>query len=117
MKPEEVKTLIIRSLDTDSSPNEMAARIEDAGVSYDFSRGFTDKVIGKIFSAKLSVNREVEFVKSMSYAFNRIALTGIAAIMILMISIFLMEGSFSLNSILGLGNGYDESIICMLTGK
>lgn len=117
MKPEEVKKLIIRSLDADSSPKEMADKFEDAGVSYDFSRGFGDKVIGKIFSASLSVNREVEFVRSMSYAFNRIALTGIAVIMILMISIFLMEGSLSLNSILGLGNSYDESIICMLTGK
>jgi hypothetical protein len=117
MKPEEIKKLIIRSLDTNSSPKEMADKIEDAGVSYDFSRGFGDKVIGKIFSSSLVVNREVEFIQSMSYAFNRIALTGIAAIMILMISIFLMQGSFSLNTILGLGNSYDESIICMLTGK
>jgi hypothetical protein len=117
MKPEEVKKLIIRSLDADSSPEEMAGHLDNAGVSYDFTRGFGDKVIGKIFSASLSVNREVEFVKSMSYVFNRIALTGIAAIVILMISIFLMEGSFSLNSIFGMGNNYDESIICMLTGK
>jgi hypothetical protein len=117
MKPEEFKKLIIRSLDEDSSPEEVAEQIENTGVSYDFRSGFSDKVIGKIFSASLSVNREVEFVRSMSYAFNRIAITGIAAIMILMISIFLMEGSFSLNSILGLGNINDESIICMLTGK
>ena len=117
MKPAEVKKLIIRSLDTGSSPVEMADQLENAGVSYDFSRGFGNKVIGKIFSASLLVNHEVEFVRSMSYAFNRIALTGIAAILILMISIFLMQGSFSLNSILGLGNSYDESIICMLTGK
>jgi hypothetical protein len=117
MKPEEVKKLIIRSFDADSSPQEMSGQLENAGVSYDFTRGFGDKVIGKIFSASLSVNREVEFVRSMSYVFNRIALTGIAAIVILMISIFLMEGSFSLNSIFGLGNNYDESIICMLTGK
>jgi hypothetical protein len=117
MKPEEVRNLIIKSLDADSSPQEMAGKLENAGVSYDFSRVFGDKVLEKIFSASLLENREVEFVRSMSYVFNRIALTGIAAIIILMISIFLMEGSFSLNSILGLGNSYDESIICMLTGK
>jgi hypothetical protein len=117
MKTEEVKKLMIRSLETDASPREIADQLENAGVSYDFSNGFGDKVIRRIFSASLSVNREVEFVRSMNYVFNRIALTGIAAIVILMISIFLMEGSFSLNSILGLGNSYDESIICMLTGK
>jgi hypothetical protein len=117
MKPEEIKKLIIRSLDADSSSKEMANQFENAGVSYDFNMGFTEKVAAKIFSASFSVNREVEFVRSMSYVFNRIALTGIAAIVILMISIFMMQGSFSLNSILGLGNSYDESIICMLTGK
>jgi type IV secretory pathway VirB6-like protein len=117
MKPEEVKKLIIRSLDADSSPQEMTNQLENAGVSYDFSKGFADKVTTKIFSASLSVNREVEFVMSMSYVFKRIAFTGIAAIVILMISIFVMEGSFSLNSILGMGSNYDESIICMLTGK
>ena len=117
MKTEEVKKLMIRSLDAEVSPHEIADQLENAGVSYDFSEGFGDKVIRKIFSVSLSVNHEVEFVRSMNYVFNRIALTGIAAIVILMISIFLMEGSFSLNSILGLGNNYDESIICMLTGK
>jgi hypothetical protein len=117
MKPEEVKKLIIRSLDTNSSPREIADKLENAGVSYDFSKGFGEKVLQRIFSASLSVNREVEFVRSMSFVFNRIALTGIAAIVIQLISIFIMQGSFSLNSILGLGNNYDESIICMLTGK
>jgi hypothetical protein len=117
MKREDVKKLMIGSLESDASPQEIADQLENAGVCYDFSDGFGDKVIRKIFSASLSVNREVEFVRSMNYVFNRIALTGIAAIVILMISIFVMEGSFSLNSILGLGNSYDESIICMLTGK
>jgi hypothetical protein len=117
MKREDVKKLMIGSLESDASPHEIADQLENAGISYDFSNGFGDKVIRKIFSASLSVNREVEFVRSMNYVFNRIALTGIAAIIILMISIFVMEGSFSLNSILGLGNNYDESIICMLTGK
>jgi hypothetical protein len=117
MKTEEVKKLMIRSLETDASPREIADQLENAGISYDFSNGFGDKVIRRIFSASLSVKREVEFVRNMNYVFNRIALTGIAAIVILLISIFVMEGSFSLNSILGLGNSYDESIICMLTGK
>jgi hypothetical protein len=117
MKREEVKKLMIRSFESEVSPQEIADQLENAGVSYDFRDGFGYKVIRKIFSASLSVNREVEFVRSMNYVFNRIALTGIAAIVILMISIFVMEGSFSINSILGLGNSYDESIICMLTGK
>jgi hypothetical protein len=53
----------------------------------------------------------------MNYVFYRIALTGVAAIVILLISIYLMEGSVSINSFLGLGDTYDESIVCLLTGN
>ena len=65
----------------------------------------------------MTVNHEVEFVKYMNFAFYRIALTGVAAIVILLISIFFMEGSLSLNSFLGISNNYDESIVCLLTGN
>ena len=61
--------------------------------------------------------RDIEFVKSLNYVFYRIALPGVAAILLLLISIFLMEGSLSLNSFLGLGNSNDESIIYLLTGN
>jgi len=117
MKRSEVKNLIISSLDSNSDPREVAGKLEDAGVTYDFSEGFTNKVIGKISSARLVVNRELEFVRNMSSAFYRIALTGVAAIVLLLISIYLMEGSISLNSFLGLGDFSDESIICLLGGN
>jgi hypothetical protein len=53
----------------------------------------------------------------MNFAFRSIAISGVAAISVLMISIFLMEGSISIDSFLGLRDNYDESIICLLTGK
>jgi hypothetical protein len=74
-------------------------------------------VLDKLFLAGLSVSREVEFMKSMNFVFSRIALTGVAAIVVLLISIFLMEGSLSFNSFLGLNDSYDESIVCLLTGN
>lgn len=117
MERKEIKKLIIRSLDVDSDPREFAEKLEREGVSYDFSNGFKDKVIDKLFSTSLSINHEMEFARSVNYAFSRIAITGIAAIVLLLISIFLMDGSFSLHSILGLSNNYNESIVCMLTGK
>jgi hypothetical protein len=69
-----------------------------------------------LVSAGLSVTREVEFGKYLNFAFYRIALTGVAAIVVLLISIFIMEGSLSLNTFLGLSDNYDESIVSMLTG-
>jgi hypothetical protein len=115
MTPSEIKKLIISSLDTDADPGETARKLEEESLSYDFSREFTTRVTDKLFSASSAVIRQVEFVRNMNFAFKRIALTGVAAIILLLISIFLMEGSFSVNSILGLNDSYDESIVCLLT--
>jgi hypothetical protein len=117
MRTSELKNLLISSLNTDSDPIEISGRLDEEGLYFDFRNGFKDKILDKLFSAGLTLNREVEFVKSMNFAFYRIALTGVAAIVVLLISIFLMEGSLTLNSFLGLTDSYDESIVCLLTGN
>jgi hypothetical protein len=117
MKPAEIKELIINSLSPDLPTEETWKRLEEAGIHYSFSKRFPEKVLDRIFSTGILVNREIEFMRSMNFAFYRVAFTGVAAIVILLISIFLMEGSLSFNSFLGLGNGYDESIVCLLTGN
>ena len=117
MKASEIKKLIISSLNADADTSELSSKLEEAGISFDFKEEFSEKVLNKVFSAGITVNKEVEFLKSMTFAFNRIAITGVAAIILLLLSIFLMEGSISFNSFLGLSNSYDESIVCMLTGN
>lgn len=116
MNSSEIKKLLISSLDAETDTSEVAGKLQDEGISYDFNNGFGDKVLDRIFSARSAV-REVDFVKSMNFVFYRIALTGVAAIVLLLISIFLMEGSLSFNSFLGLSDSYDESIVCLLTGN
>jgi hypothetical protein len=117
MKPAEVKQLMINSLSADTNSEDTMRKLEEAGISYSFSKGFKDNILDRIFSAAVSVNREIEFVRSMNSVFYRIALTGVAAIVLLLISIFLMQGSLSFNSFIGLGDSYDESIVCLLTGN
>jgi hypothetical protein len=117
MNPTEIKKLLISSLNTDADPKEAARRLEEQGISFDFRKGFGDKILDRIASPALTITREVDFMKSMNFAFYRVALTGVAAIVVLLISIFLMEGSFSFNSFLGLSDSYDESIVCLLTGN
>ncbi len=116
MKAEEIKKLIIGSLDANADPSPAAKQLDDEGLSYDFREGFSEKVLNKVFTAGLVINREVDFIKNLNFVFNRIALTGIAAILILLFSILLAEGSLSMNSFLGLGNVNDESIVYLLTG-
>jgi len=117
MKRPEIKKLISDSLDESGDARYIPGSLEDAGVSYDFSEGFTEKVMGRLSGASLTIVRDTEFKRSLNYAFYRIALTGAAAIIILMISIFIMQDSFSFNSFLGLGDSYDESIVYLLTGN
>ena len=117
MKREEVKKLILESFSDNDNSLESLKKLEDAGVTYSFGDDFRGKVMDRLFSAGVTVNREVEFLRSWNSAFFRIALTGVAAIVILLITLYLAEGSFSLNSILGMSDSYDESIVCMLTGN
>lgn len=117
MNVSEIKQIIVSSLNNEADTGEVSKRLKENGINYDFSPGFKDKVMNRLLSAGVTINREVEFVKYMNFAFYRIALTGVAAIVILLISIFMTEGSLSLNSFLGLSNNYDESIVSLLTGN
>jgi hypothetical protein len=117
MKSSEIKQLIISSLDPEADTKEIAGKLEAEGVSFSFNQGFSAKISARLFSPVMIVNREPEFVRNLSFVFKRIALTGAAAIIILLISIFLSEGSVSLNSFLGLANGADESILYILAGN
>jgi hypothetical protein len=117
MEISKLKELIIRSLDKESDPENALRGLDEAGVSYRFSDGFQDKVLGKIASAGNTVIREMESVRNLNNVFYRIALTGVAAIVILLISIFMVQGSLTVDSFLGLGSSYDESLLYLLTGN
>jgi hypothetical protein len=117
MKSSEIKKLLISSLDEETDTAAIHDEIEREVVSYDFSGNFSQRVLEKVYSSGTAISRQVEFIKYMNFAFYRVALTGVAAIVILLISLFFIEGSFSLNSLLGLNDNYDESIICLLTGN
>lgn len=117
MEASEIKKVMISSLESDSGNEELISKLETNGIDYDFSDKFASKVLDSIFSVQTKVSREIEFARSLNIAFSRIALTGIAAIVLLLISIFLMEGSLSINSLLGINDTYDESIVSLLTGN
>jgi len=117
MNPSEVKELILSSLSSMTDTGDVASKLEQEGLTYDFGKGFSRSVIDRIFPAALKVKQEIEFLRNMNFAFKSIAISGAAAIIVLLISIFIMEGSISINSFLGLKDNYDESIVCLLTGK
>jgi hypothetical protein len=117
MKILEIKELINRSLDATASTSDIPGKLEEGGVILDFNPGFSDRVIDKLFAVVDPLIVEREYVRKMSYIFYRIALSGVAAIIFVLLSIFLMEGSLSFNSFLGIGETNEESIVCLLTGN
>jgi len=119
MENSELKELIVNSLDSNADPAEASNRLQAEGVSFSFSDDFVGRVLDAVTATGLIAlnDNENEIAGSIRTIFYRIAIGGIAAILILFVSIVLSEGSFSLNSLLGLSNTYDESIISLLTGK
>jgi hypothetical protein len=117
MNRSEIKEFIISSLETDADSQDVSSILEKEGVSYDFKNGFTEAILERIFPVAVSMTREIEFVRYLVFAFRSIAISGIAAIILLLISIYLREGSISFNAFLGLRDNYDESIVCLLTGN
>jgi hypothetical protein len=117
MESADIKKLIVDSLDADTESRDIPGKLENEGVSYDFRNGFSDRVLDKIFAASPAIIREIEFTKRLSTIFYRIAITGVAAIILLLISIYITEGTLSVNSFLGITDSFDESTICLLTGK
>jgi hypothetical protein len=95
MKTQEVKELIGRSLDASAATSDIPGKLEEGGVILDFNPGFSDRVINKLFSVVDPILIEREYVRKLSFVFYRIALSGVAAIIFLLLSIFLSEGSLS----------------------
>jgi hypothetical protein len=116
MNRTDIKELIIKSLDSNVSTEEIPGKLEAAGVLFSFKPGFNDKVLDRIFNTINTAKSEIEFLRNLNFIFYRIALTGVAAIVVLLVSIFLMEGSLSFNSFLGLSDSDGERIVCLLTG-
>jgi hypothetical protein len=116
MKCPDIKQLMIRSLNPGADAADIARQMENAGVSYDFGDDFAAKLSEKLFGQGRVIPIGTDFVTNLSSVFYRIAVTGVAAIILLLISIFIMEGSLSVNSFLGITDTYDESIVYLLTG-
>jgi hypothetical protein len=66
MNPTEIKKLIIESAAEEADPFEISRKLEDEGVSFDFSSDFNNQVVSRIFKKKLTVIREADFGKSLS---------------------------------------------------
>ena len=114
MENTKIKSLIISSLDKENDDGRITLELL-VRVDYDFAGNFEKNVIAKILSGGKLIR--YEFERRLRFAFRSVSITAAAAIILLMISIFLKDGNLSIDSLLGVEDGYSESIICLLTGE
>lgn len=129
--PPQLYALLLRSLDEQLPPNEaqqLQTALEEneelcaqqqqllqmrallAGQQYHFASGFEDRVMETINQLQTKGGREVDFGTALSIAFRRIALSGVAAILVLLFVTYLNHHSLSLNAITGIENLNPEDV-------
>ena len=135
MIKKEVHNLLIRSFDEELSPDEkerlevflsesselrkekrelLEMRKIISATQYSFGPGFHSKVMDKIAEEKEPLILRPEFNKSLFTVFKRVALTGVAAIIILFLSIYLSDDSFSFRSLTGGDTYSDDNLVSYL---
>jgi len=135
MVKKEIHDLLIRSLDEELPSSEME-RLERllsespelreerrkllemrriiSSKQYSFSDGFQTKVMDRIAEENEPLILQPEFNRSLFTVFKRVALTGVAAILILFLSIYLSNDSFTLETLTG-GDSYsDDNLVSYL---
>ena len=135
MVKKEIHNLLIRSLDEELVPSEMERLerllsesfelreekrklLEMRGLisskQYSFSDNFQAKVMDRITEENEPLILQPEFNRSLFTVFKRVALTGVAAILILFLSIYLSNDSFTLETLTG-GDSYsDDNLVSYL---
>jgi hypothetical protein len=81
---------------------------------YEFKPFFETRVMNRILKLKSGKVFELDFTKNLSTVFKRVAISGIAAIIILLITFYISEGSFSLDTLTGVETFSDDSLISYL---
>lgn len=135
MVKKDIHDLLIRSLDEELPSSEMERLerllsespelreekrklLEMRGIissaQYSFSDGFQAKVMDRIGEENEPLILQPEFNRSLFTVFKRVALTGVAAILILFLSIYLSNDSFTLETLTG-GDSYsDDNLVSYL---
>lgn len=114
MKPEKIKDLFLRSLSSDIDGDEREILERELFTDHRFSEGFSEKIMKKIARGKVLLNGKRELLRSFDSIFMRVAIPAAAAVVILIISILLSQGSLSYDTLLGIDNEVDGMLISLL---
>ena len=113
MNNAELKKLALKSLTEDISDSERAIIKSELITDYRFSDKFKERVIDIIDNNGLSLF-DYDFVLKLNSLFKRVAITGMVAIIALIVSIFISQGTLSIDTIIGIDTTVDDGLLSLL---
>lgn len=114
MGKHDLKDLVIRSLTEEITDGERTLIEKEVLQDYSFKSDFRDRVIDRIEDKSLFSNVESDFFRSFNSLFTKVALTGMIAILLLIVSLAVSQGSLSYDTLLGMDATIDEGLISLL---
>ena len=82
--------------------------------NYSFSDGFRNRVMQAVSDEKKGKVISIDFTRSFTSMFNRIAVAGVAAILLLVISLYISHGSLNVNTLTGIDPISEDNLISVL---
>ncbi|MCH7658313.1 MAG: hypothetical protein IIB05_08355 [Bacteroidetes bacterium] len=82
--------------------------------NYGFTAGFRNRVMQAVSDEKKGKVISMDFGRSFTSMFNRIAVTGVAVILLLVISLYISHGSLNVNTITGVDPISEDNLISFL---
>ncbi|TFH35766.1 MAG: hypothetical protein E4G95_06515 [Bacteroidia bacterium] len=114
MKGGQFKELLLRSVTDELELEERLLMEAELLPDYVFTPGFKERVLSRIDAVITPLYMRPDFLRSFEIGFRRVALTGVAAILVLAVSLLLTQGSLSYDTLLGIDNQVDDSLISLL---
>lgn len=114
---EKLKELVLKVLTTDLNEEEQELLEREVIPVYSFSNGFRDSVMEKTGKGSVALGLRPDFLSSFSEIFRRVAFTGVAAIVVLIVIMFVSQGSISYDTLLGIDATIDDPLISLLVEK
>ena len=82
--------------------------------NYSFSDGFRNRVMQAVSDEKKGKVISIDFTRNFTSMFNRIAVAGVAAILLLVISLYISHGSLNVNTLTGIDPISEDNLISVL---
>ena len=82
--------------------------------NYSFSDGFHSRVMQAVSDEKKGKVISIDFARSFTSMFNRIAVAGVAVIALLVISLYISHGSLNVNTITGVEPVSQDNLVSVL---